>query len=116
MTTRPPVIVLAPGTTVYHGTKAESNEDLRLMHFVDALYLDHPTHGQRKIRALLIRDGIVESIGRGQIQRLRDKMSLRTIYRGPRTTLPGSGAMIRPYLLRKLEVSRSNQGRARIFL
>ena len=43
--------------------KAASAEDLTIMNFMDRLYLEHPTHGVRKIRALLLREALVECIG-----------------------------------------------------
>ena len=69
--------------------KADSAEDLTIMNFMDKLYFNHPTHRVRKIRALLLREGLVECIGLRRIRRLKGQVGLQTIYRGPRTTIPG---------------------------
>jgi putative transposase len=79
------------------------------MNFMDTEYHVRPATGVRKLRNLLIRDGIVERIGLDRIRRLRHKMGLQTVYRSPRTTIPGPSSMIRPYLLKDVEISRPNQ-------
>jgi len=94
----------------YYGpAKPESAENVAVMNYMDTEYHDRPATGARKLRNLLIRDGIVECIGRDRIRRLRRKMGLQTVYRSPRTTIPGPSSMIRPYLLKDLEIARPNQ-------
>ena len=89
--------------------KPESEENVAVMNFMDTEYHVRPATGVRKLRNLLIRDGIVERIGLDRIRRLRHKMGLQTVYRSPRTTIPGPSSMIRPYLLKDVEISRPNQ-------
>jgi len=89
--------------------KPESEENVAVMNFMDTEYHVRPATGVRKLRNLLIRDGIVERVGLDRIRRLRHKMGLQTVYRSPRTTIPGPSSMIRPYLLKDVEISRPNQ-------
>ena len=97
-------------SSYYYGpAKPESAENVAVMNYMDTEYHDRPATGGRKLRNLLIRDGIVECIGRDRIRRLRRKMGLQTVYRSPRTTIPGPSSMIRPYLLKDLEIARANQ-------
>jgi len=97
-------------SSFYYGPpKAENDENITIMNFMDRLFLEHPTHGVRKVRALLLREEIVERIGLRRLRRLRSKMGLQTIYRGPRTTIPGPSSMIRPYLLKDVAITRENQ-------
>ena len=97
-------------SSYYNGPpKPENEENVAVMNFMDTEYHVRPATGVRKLRNLLIRDGIVERIGLDRIRRLRHKMGLQTVYRSPRTTIPGPSSMIRPYLLKDVEISRPNQ-------
>jgi len=97
-------------SSYYNGPpKPENAENVAVMNFMDTEYHQRPATGVRKLRNLLIRDGIVERIGLDRIRRLRRKMGLQTVYRSPRTTIPGPSSMIRPYLLKDVEISRPNQ-------
>jgi putative transposase len=97
-------------SSYYNGPpKPENEENVAVMNFMDTEYHDRPATGVLKLRNLLIRDGIVERIGLDRIRRLRRKMGLQTVYRSPRTTIPGPSSMIRPYLLKDVEISRPTQ-------
>jgi len=54
---------------------------------IDALYLDDPTTGSRRMVHYLARDGI--PISRDRVRNLMRRMGLRAIYQKPRTTVPG---------------------------
>jgi hypothetical protein len=83
-------------SSYYNGPpKPESEENVAVMNFMDTEYHVRPATGVRKLRNLLMRDGIVERIGVDRIRRLRGKMGLQTVYRSPRTTIPGPSSMIR---------------------
>ena len=103
--------LLAVNRSSYYSSppKAESGENVAIMNYMDALYLEHPTHGVRKIRAQLLREEVVARVGLRRIRRLRAQMGLQTLYRGPRTTIPGPSSMIRPYLLKDVAITRANQ-------
>lgn len=83
-------------------------EDLALMRMLDELHLIQPTFGTRGLRRMLRR---VEGrrVGRGRIRRLMKLMGLAAIYQAPRTSAPGKGHKIYPYLLRGMAVTRPNQ-------
>jgi putative transposase len=54
---------------------------------IDALYLEDPTAGSRRMVHYLARDGI--PISRDRVRNLMRHMGLRAIYQKPRTTVPG---------------------------
>lgn len=97
-------------SSYYGGPPAtESEENLAIMEFMDREYLEHPAQGVRQLVALLIAAGVVPKVNPKRVRRLRQKMSLHTVYRARRTTIPGPSSHIRPYLLRNLVINRANQ-------
>jgi putative transposase len=96
-----------PRSTWYYEVRPESAENLRLMRRIDKEYTAHPFYGSRQMTTILKRQGQV--INRKRVQRLMRLMGLEAIYPKPRTTVPGSGHKIYPYLLRNLETRRPNQ-------
>lgn len=79
--------------------------DLALMREMDELYLTEPTWGTRKlVQYFCTLQPLQPAVNRKRIQRLRSIMGLATIYRGPRTSLPGPKPQIFPYLLRGLKI------------
>jgi putative transposase len=54
---------------------------------IDALYLEDPCSGSRRMVGYLARDGI--PISRDRVRNLMRRMGLRAIYQKPRTTVPG---------------------------
>ena len=54
---------------------------------IDALYLEDPCSGSRRMVGYLARDGI--PISRDRVRNLMRHMGLRAIYQRPRTTIPG---------------------------
>lgn len=83
-------------------------EDLALMRLMDELHMDEPTFGTRGLRRLLKRRHGLR-VGRARIGRLMRVMGIKAIYPQPRTSHPGKGHKIYPYLLRGLKVTRPNQ-------
>jgi putative transposase len=61
---------------------------LRIMARIDALYLEDPCSGSRRMVAYLARDEI--PISRDRVRNLMRRMGLRAIYQKPRTTVPGN--------------------------
>lgn len=72
------------------------------MKLIDRQYLATPFYGSRKMAACL-------KVNRKRVQRLMQIMGLKAIYRRPRTSRPGPGNKIYPYLLKGLKISRPNQ-------
>jgi putative transposase len=64
---------------------------------IDALYLEDPCSGSRRMVDYLARDGI--PISRDRVRNLMRRMGLRAIYQKPRTTVPGEPAEKFPCLV-----------------
>ena len=77
----------------------ESAENLALMRRIDEQYLAAPFYGSRRMAVVL-------GAGRKRMQRLMRLMGIEAIYPKKRTTWPGAGHRIYPYLLRNVEVLR----------
>ncbi len=69
--------------------------------------MDYPFAGSRMMQGLLKQDGF--EIGRKHTARLMKKMGIEALYRRPRTSKPGPGHKIYPYLLRQMKVTQANQ-------
>jgi putative transposase len=89
-------------STCYYRTLGESAENLALMRAIDEQYLRTPFYGSRKMAEVL-------GVNRKRMQRLMRVMGIEAIYPRRRTTWPGIGHKIYPYLLRDVEVTRPNQ-------
>ncbi len=92
---------------VYYLPRPASAADLKLMRRIDALHLDYPFAGSRMLQKLLNREGF--ETGRLHVRTLMKRMGITALYRKPRTSKPGDGHKIYPYLLRGLAVTRPNQ-------
>ena len=94
-------------STAYYTPVGESEENLAVMRALDELYLERPMRGSRTMKDALEDRGI--TAGRHRIHRLMQLMGLIAIYPKKRTSIPGKGHKIYPYLLRKLKVMRPQQ-------
>ncbi len=94
-------------STAYYRPKPFSEEDLELMRLIDEIHLQWPFYGSRRIRDELQSGG--HSVNRKRVQRLMRQMGLRALYPRRRTSQPGKGHKIYPYLLRDVSVERANQ-------
>jgi putative transposase len=72
------------------------------MRKIDKEYLLRPFYGSRKM-------AVKFDINRKHAQRLMRLMGLAAVFAGPRTTRPGTGHKIYPYLLRNMSIERPNQ-------
>jgi putative transposase len=82
-------------------------EDLELMRLIDEEYTRHPFYGSRKLPDYLIRQGY--QVNRKRVQRLVRRMGLVSIAPKPNTSRPSLGHKVYPYLLRDMEINRTNQ-------
>ncbi len=73
-----------PRSTLYYQPTAVRESTLRIMARIDALYLEDPCSGSRRMVGYLARDGI--PISRNRVRR----MGFWAIYQKPRTTVPGA--------------------------
>jgi putative transposase len=89
-------------STWYYKPAGESAENLALMRAIDEQYLRTPFYGSRKLAVAL-------GVNRKRIGRLMRVMGIEAIYPKRRTTWPGAGHKIYPYLLRNVEVARPDQ-------
>ena len=82
-----------------------SAADLEVMRRLDRLHLEYPFAGSRMLRGLLAAEG--SKIGRRHVKTLMRRMGIEALCRRPRTTKPPPPST--PYLLRGMEITRSNQ-------
>ena len=94
-------------SSLYYQPKPMSSADLRLMRAIDELHLAHPFLGARKLAGMLQREGV--EVGRRHVGRLMRLMGIEAIYRKKRTSIPGKGHKIYPYLLGGVAIERPNQ-------
>lgn len=93
--------------SIYYEPRPVSARDLVLMQRLDRLHLEYPFAGARLLRDLLNQEG--HKVGRKHVGTLMQRMGLVALYRKPRTTQPGAGHQVYPYLLRGLSIARPNQ-------
>lgn len=94
-------------STVYYQRSPVSDEDLALMRRIDEMHLKRPFYGSRRIRDWLQDEG--HAVGRKRVRRLMRLMGIMALYPKPRTSKPGKGHKIYPYLLRDLTIDHPNQ-------
>jgi putative transposase len=82
--------------------QGETAENLALMRALDEQYLRTPFYGSRKMAQTF-------GVNRKRIQRLMRLMGIEAIYPKRRTTWPGEGHKIYPYLLRNMPIIHSDQ-------
>lgn len=92
---------------VYRALPGPGPQDLALMRRLDALYLEVPFYGSRRMVEALRREGI--RVGRHRVRRLMRLMGLEALAPKPGTSRPAPGHRIYPYLLRGLTIDRPNQ-------
>jgi putative transposase len=96
-----------PRSSYYHKPKRkEGLQGELLMQAIDRIYMEEPTYGSRRIRDELQKLGY--AVGRKRVRRLMREMGIEPIYPKPRLSIPGKGHKKYPYLLRDLEIERSN--------
>ena len=94
-------------SSVYYRPRGHSQKDLAVMKLIDQQYLTTPFYGSRRMKVWLGREGYPAN--RKRVRRLMRTMGLQAIYRRPRTSKPGPGHKVYPYLLGGMEITRPNQ-------
>jgi putative transposase len=94
-------------SSLYYQPVPLSDSQLELMRRIDEIHLKLPFFGSRRIRDQLDREGY--EVNRKKIRRLMELMGICALYPKHRTSLPGGGHKIYPYLLRDLPIERANQ-------
>lgn len=96
-----------PRSTHYYRARPAPFGDLARMRRIDEVHLKQPFLGSRRIVDELEEAGLPTN--RKRVQRLMRIMGITALYPKPRTSAPGAGHRVFPYLLRDLEVVRPNQ-------
>lgn len=94
-------------STYYYEPAQESEENLALMRRIDEQYLQTPFYGSRRMAEELSSEAC--RVNRKRVQRLMRTMGITAIYPRKRTSTPGVGHRVYPYLLRGLSIDRANQ-------
>ena len=94
-------------SSLYYRPVGEKTENLDLMRRIDALFLDDPTLGVLGMQDALRDEQLFYNVKR--IRRLMRKMCLNTIYPKRNLSKLGKAKYVVPYLLRNLEINRTNQ-------
>ena len=87
----------------YYEANSESLENLAIMRRLDELHMKHPVYGSRRLEKMLEREGLV--LNRKRVVRLLQVMGIEAIYPKSKTSEPGEGHRIYPYLLKGLEIN-----------
>ena len=94
-------------SSAYYRPQSCSEAELVLMRLLDEVHLRWPFYGSRRIRDALEDQG--HTVNRKRVQRLMRQMGLTALYPRRRTSQPGKGHKIYPYLLRDLPIEEANQ-------
>jgi len=95
-------------SSTYYQPKGESVLNQELMKEIDKYFLEHPYYGVERMTTYLNMD-LGYNVNVKRIRRLYNKMGLQTIYRAARTTIRNKAEYVYPYLLRHLEIKKTNQ-------
>ena len=87
--------------------KGESPDNLRLMRLLDEEFTRHPFMGVGLMTKYLKREGF--RVGHNRVRRLMRLMGIMSVAPKPNTSKPSKEHKIYPYLLKGLEIERSNQ-------
>jgi putative transposase len=93
---------------LYYKPCGESEENLKLMQLIDRIFLDLPFTGTRKMKHYLQLEHDCK-VNRKRLRRLYLLLGLQTLTPQPKTTIPGKGHQVYPYLLRNLVIEKPNQ-------
>lgn len=93
---------IARSSYYYRRAAALSQSDGEMLRRLDELYTLYPFFGQRKMMAMLRREGF--EVGRKRVRKLFAMLGVQALAPGPRTSKPAPGHRIYPYLLRHREV------------
>ena len=93
-------------STAYYQPQPISPDELALMRRIDELHLEMPYAGARMLSRLLKREG--NPVGRRRVATLMRRMDIHALYRKSNTSRRHPAHKVYPYLLRNLEITRSN--------
>ena len=95
-------------STLYYVPVPVSREDLEIMALLDMKYTARPYYGVRRMTVYLTKDeGFV--IGKDHVRTLLRRMGIMALFPTRNLSKPNPAHKIYPYLLKGVEVTRSNQ-------
>ncbi len=94
-------------SSYYHEPAGESASNLALMRMIDKIYTEHPYFRIRRMVVWLHKLG--RNINKKCVSRLMQRMGLQAIYPKPRLSDPNKQHKKYPYLLRGVEIERTDQ-------
>jgi len=92
---------------IYYRARSESEENLRIMRFLDEQYFQTPFYGLERLLVLLQICGY--RVNRKRLRRLMGLVGWQTLFPGKRTSISDDKAYKYPYLLGNLEITHPNQ-------
>lgn len=92
---------------LYYKRTGESAINLTLMQEIDRAFTEWPFLGVRQMSRYLVSLGY--SASKKRVRRLMRLMGFMAVYQKPRTSVPNPAHKRYPYLLRDLDITRSNQ-------
>ncbi|HNN06968.1 MAG TPA: IS3 family transposase [Leptospiraceae bacterium] len=96
-------------SSLYYIQKPESSLNLKIMRMIERQHTDDPArYGQKKMAEYLSRK-LKIPVSRNRVQRLMRLMGLEGDFQKKRTTVPDKEHKKYSYLLRNMQVTRSNQ-------
>lgn len=93
---------------LYYTPLPESEENLKLMRLMDEQYFHTPFYGVRKLTVWL-NEQQEQHVNWKRVKRLMGLMGWQTMYRKPNTSKPNKQHPVYPYLLKGLDINRTNQ-------
>ena len=93
--------------SVYYQRRPSAAAAVALMRQLDALHVEDPFAGSRRLRDLLRQEG--QEVGRLHVATLLKRMGIAARYRRPAMSHPTPGHQLDPSRLRKLAVTRPHQ-------
>jgi putative transposase len=94
-------------STFYYKPVPLSQAEIELMRQIDEIHMLYPFYGSRNIRNELWSRGY--HVGRDKVRRLMRRMGIEALYVKPKLSRINPIHAKYPYLLRELQISRSNQ-------
>lgn len=100
-------LLLINKSTYYYKAKGLTTRDLEIMKVIDEIYTDHPYFGARRMSKHLVPFGIV--IGRKAVSRYYRIMAIEAVYPKMNLSKRNQAHKIYPYLLKGVEITKTNQ-------
>lgn len=101
------ILLSVQRSSLYYSPLGEKQDNLEIMRLMDEHYLKHPSEGVLRVQDFLFSLGFL--VNHKRVRRLLRRMGLMAIYPKRNLSRLGLAKYIRPYLLRGLNIDRSNK-------